>query len=267
METPSILLNGTGNVTRYNNAIKNTTTIPDPYTINFDGPIPSKVKKYLLRIINTSFDSTFIFSIDNHWLQIVGADFVPIHPYQNTSVLVGIGQRYHVIVTAQPNSTESPLDPNGNYWIRTWKADCFGFNSTQASNGYEKSGILRYGSSQAQPNTTEWSDISHACSDETYGSLCPYLPWAVGKPPVNDEVGGVGENFTVQGAPKGANFFPLARISMGGDTFNPLMVEYGDPTFLHLNYTGKWNPLSVVIPEDYENNDWVSYQTPGTRCI
>ena len=48
-------------------------------------------KKYLLRLINTSVDTTFIFSIDNHTMQVVGSDFVPIHPYMKNHVLVGIG--------------------------------------------------------------------------------------------------------------------------------------------------------------------------------
>ena len=47
--------------------------------------------RYLLRLINTSVDSTFIFSIDGHNLTVIGMDFVPIEPYTNTSVLIGIG--------------------------------------------------------------------------------------------------------------------------------------------------------------------------------
>ena len=49
-------------------------------------------KKYLLRLINTSVDSTWIFSIDNHLMQVVGADFVPIEPYKKNHLLVGIGE-------------------------------------------------------------------------------------------------------------------------------------------------------------------------------
>ncbi|KAI9770556.1 MAG: hypothetical protein M1840_003146 [Geoglossum simile] len=106
LENPSILLNGTGNVTRYNNNVPAPLRIPAPYTIHFDRPKKGVAKRYLLRIINTSFDSTFVFSIDNHILEIVESDFVPIHPYRNTSVLIGIGQRYHVIVRRTPNPTE-----------------------------------------------------------------------------------------------------------------------------------------------------------------
>jgi hypothetical protein len=260
-------LNGIGNVTRYNNSVKNKLPVPNPYTINFDPPAQyRRPKRYLLRLINTSFEATFVFSIDNHLLQIVGADFVPIYSYLNTSVLVGIGQRYHVIVTADPRFNGNPLPEDGNYWIRTWRANCFGFDPSKASQGYETTGILRYGSSQALPTTNAWEDISFRCSDETYTSLKPILPWTVG-PPVNDPSGKVGENFTVQVKGSKDTIFPLAKFSMGGDDFNPLQIDYGNPIFLHLNYTGRWNPLWVVFPENYTSKDWVSSQLLGRRSM
>lgn len=236
--------------------------MPSPHTITFDRPTASRAKRYLLRLINTSFESTFVFSIDNHLLQIVGADFVPIHPYMNTSVLVGIGQRYHVIVTADPISNPgSPIAGDGNYWIRTWRSDCFLPQNHQ--NGSEKSGILRYnGSSEALPTSNTWGpnpygNISLRCSDETYSSLEPILPWTVG-PAANAPSDKIGESFTVQSDFGPKNIFPLALFSMGGDDFNPLQTEYGNPTFLKLAFSGKRNPLSVVIPENFTDTDWVS---------
>jgi len=78
----------------------------------------------------------------------------------------------------------------------------------------------------------------------------------VGKP-ANDPTGGVGENFTVQFKNGQSTIFPLAKFSMGADDFDPLQIDYGNPIFLKLNYTGKWNPLWVVIPENYKSTDWV----------
>lgn len=192
-------------------------------------------------------------------LQIVGADFVPIYPYRNTSVLVGIGQRYHVIVEAN-----DPLHRDGNYWIRTWRANCFHFPN--GSLGYEKTGILRYHQSDALPTTQPWNGVSLRCSDETYTSLKPIVPWTVG-PPANDPSGGVGENLTVQFQANQNTIFPLAKFSIGGDDFNPLRIDYGNPTFLHLNYTGKWNPLWVVFPESYTEKDWVSFKLRVQRSM
>lgn len=178
---------------------------------------------------------------------------MPIYPYKNTSVLVGIGQRYHVIVEA--NATHPSED--GNYWIRTWKANCFNFDQSKASPGYETTGILRYNSSsQALPTTSAWENVSLACSDETYTSLVPILPWTVG-PAANDKSGQVGQNFSVL-AHKTPTIYPLAVFSIGGVDFNPLKIDYSNPTFLNLNYTGKWNPLWVIFSENYTDKDWVS---------
>lgn len=44
-------------------------------------------RRYLLRLINTSTASTFVFSIDKHILQVVAMDFVPIEPYVSPAVL------------------------------------------------------------------------------------------------------------------------------------------------------------------------------------
>jgi hypothetical protein len=191
-----------------------------------------------------------------------GADFVPITPYKNTSVLVGIGQRYHVIVEAIPVSNGSgPPPTDDTYWIRTWKADCFRFNNSAipplVSPGYEKTGILRYGNSQDIPRSTNWplkKNVSLDCSDETYSSLKPILPWKVGNP-ANDPLN---TNLTVQIKFKQNTIFPLALFSIDGDDFNPLQIEYDNPIFLKLNYTGKWDPLWCVIPENYTSTDWVS---------
>ena len=62
---PTILLNGKGNITRTVGK-PNKLKVPKPETIYFDGKKQpnGKYKKYLLRLINTSFDSTFVFSID-----------------------------------------------------------------------------------------------------------------------------------------------------------------------------------------------------------
>ena len=253
LSNASILLNGVGNITRYNNSFKAPLKIPDPYTLNFEAPAKgSRAKRYLLRLINTSFESTFIFSIDGHKLQVIEVDFVPIKTYNTTSILVGIGQRYHVIVTA-----DDPLPDAEAYWIRTWKANCFGFDQTDASPGYEKTGIVRYDYSEAIPSTTAWDNVPFACSDEPYENLQPILKWTVGNP-VNDPAGSVGENFTVQFKGGQSSIFPLAKFSMGGQDFNPLAIDYSNPTFLNLDYTGKWNPLWVVIPENYKSTDWVS---------
>jgi hypothetical protein len=156
-----------------------------------------KGKRYLLRLINTSTDTAFVFSIDNHNLTVIESDFVPIKPYTNTSVLIGIGkrtvysavyplcsiltkligQRYHVIVEATP----SEISPDGNYWIRTVPAKgCEVFPVEQKYTVKNATtGIIRYDpESQADPDTQP-HEFAIECSDETYSSLQPILNWTV----------------------------------------------------------------------------------------
>jgi len=51
-----------------------------------------KGKKYRLRLINTSVDSNFRVSIDNHPLTIMTSDFVPVKSIQRDWVLLSIGK-------------------------------------------------------------------------------------------------------------------------------------------------------------------------------
>ncbi len=262
LENPDILLNGRGNVTNYDNSIQNTTEIKPPYHITFEGPEKGRTnKKYLMRIINTSFDTTFRFSIDNHMLQVVSADFVPIQPYQSKSILIGIGQRYNVIVEATPQRTDDTgkLDPNGNYWIRTEIAPCF-FSNQNGSAGYEKTGILRYNSSStAYPTSEAWDKVPVDCRDEHPENLNPIFQWQVENPLDNGALRGDGNLFEFwRSEDAGVDDFPLAKWSLedkGG--FSPLRVDYSDPTFFHLDNKGSWPPLWNIVAKQFTSKDWV----------
>ncbi|KXJ91823.1 multicopper oxidase-domain-containing protein [Microdochium bolleyi] len=275
LKFPSILLNGHGNVTRVNNYIKAALEIPKPYELDFESveEVPTalgKPKKYLLRIINTSFSSTFIFSIDNHYLNMASADFVPIEPYQNTSLLVGIGQRYNVIVEAQPETTghDNPIPEDGNFWIRTWLAEgCSGGLKDSASPGYEKAGVLRYHkSSMAEPRSKPWPKVAKKCSDEDAKSLRPILKWNI----THAANGGDGQRFRLE-SQTGDPFYPLAFFAFdmrGGSDFKPLKIDYSDPMFFHLNETKRtsWPEQWAVVPEDYKADDWVFLVLTGNNA-
>jgi hypothetical protein len=270
LENPDILLNGHGNVTNYNNTIQNTTEIRPPYSINFEGPKLGRTnKKYLLRIINTSFDTTFRFSIDNHMLHVVSADFVPILPYQSKSILIGIGQRYNVIVEAAPLNTPDTgkLDPEGNYWIRTEIAPCF-FSNQPGSPGYEKTGILRYNSeSKAYPTSDAWDKVPADCKDEDPQKLVPIFQWQVDRPPINAQ--GDGKKFEFwRSDTVGSEYYPLAKWSLADkDVFTPLRVNYSDPTFFHLDNKGEWPFLWNIVAKQVTNKDWVSLAIFGGYCL
>ena len=51
-----------------------------------------KGKRYLIRLVNSSAGSMFIFSIDGHNLTVIANDLVPIRPYTTKSIFIGIGQ-------------------------------------------------------------------------------------------------------------------------------------------------------------------------------
>ena len=81
----NILLNGKG---RYNNLdLDHPIGLPERYSKVF-----RRGKRYLLRLINTSLDTTFVFAIDGHNVTVIGSDFVPIVPYNTSYVLVDTGR-------------------------------------------------------------------------------------------------------------------------------------------------------------------------------
>lgn len=67
--------------------------------------------RYRIRLVNAAADTHFRFMIDNHTLEVIATDFVPIVPYNTTDVSIGMGQRYDVIVTAKDLTS-------GNFWMR-----------------------------------------------------------------------------------------------------------------------------------------------------
>ena len=150
-------------------------------------PLFSKVfekgKRYLLRLINSSAESDFIFSIDNHELEVISNDLVAIKPFKTDSIHIGIGQRYSVVVQANP----SPVQQDGNYWIRTQTSDRCGNISNGAYD--HRTGIIRYNAkSTTLPTSTGPTDLNTACEDIPTASLVPVVPWQVDRHAVNNVV-------------------------------------------------------------------------------
>jgi hypothetical protein len=169
-------------------------------------------------------------------------------------VSIGIGQRYNVILIAQPINLPTKTVPK-SFWMRAYRPKCFNAN-TIPSEGYEKAGLVFYDGETRRPDptlTSPWPLDTSVCADEPYESLHPVVPWQVGKDPAKEET-----QLEVQ-LKKDPNIFPLALFSIGGDDFNPLAIDYSSPMALHFNYDGLWNPRWVVYPEDYNPTDWVSF--------
>lgn len=234
---------------------------------------PGKKRLYLLRIINTSFTTEITFSIDNHYLSVVEADFVPVvNTTRVSSILVAIGQRYHVIVEAEPQGENIPDDMN--FWIRTNGSWC-GDDVVGSQPGYERTGVLYYDKrSDTDPTSCIWPDIPDQCVDILSTQLEPAYAWQVEAPKNGPSFGKqkhVGEELQVGGFLKSPNTtYALGHFALNrpGSKFTPFQTTYGNPTFLNLdNFDGDdpdsadWPAGWVVIPEDFTSNDYVSLQS------
>ncbi|KAL3293675.1 laccase 2 [Colletotrichum asianum] len=226
---------------------------------NFAGSFPKerfnmtveKNKKYILRVINTSVDTTWIFSIDNHNFTVMTTDFVPIEPYNATHIVVGIGQRYHLVLHAKPTDWDKmPASSDGNYWIRMVPAHgCKGFE--QGNEPDERQGILRYNASSTSVPTTFRTNYSLACRDEHYDDLKPILRWDIQKVELDPPsmYYNIGKQNELERPALMNNF---SWWSFGKD---PLWLNFSNPTILNLDNT-TWDKDYVVVTED-KKDAWV----------
>lgn len=88
-------------------------------------------RKYRLRLVNIAVDNYIQVSLDNHPFEVIAADYVPIQPFSAEWLVMGIGQRYDVIITANQTA--------GNYWFRSnVSSDC------QSENAFHGRAIWSY---------------------------------------------------------------------------------------------------------------------------
>jgi len=125
--------------------------------------------KYLLRLVNTAIEGYIRFAIDGHNFSVIANDFVPIVPYTTDNLLIGIGQRYEIVVEAN-----QAVD---NYWLRAiWQTACIG-----NGNANNILGIVRYdGADTTSDPTTTVGDYANSCGDESLSNLVPHLNLTVG---------------------------------------------------------------------------------------
>ncbi|KAF7883499.1 uncharacterized protein EAF02_005419 [Botrytis sinoallii] len=189
--------------------------------------------KYRLRLINVGIDSHFEFAIDGHTLTVIANDLVPIVPYTTDTLLIGIGQRYDVIVEANAAAD--------NYWIRgNWGTTCSA--NMEAANA---TGILRYDSSSTADPTSVGTTPRGTCEDEPVASLVPHLALDVGAYSLVDEE--VSFAFT--------NYFTWTINS------SSLLLDWSSPTTLKIfnNETIFPTEYNVVPLEQTNNEEWVVY--------
>ncbi|RIB08213.1 Multicopper oxidase [Gigaspora rosea] len=121
-----------------------------------------KGKKYRFRIINTSGEAFFVFSIDGHKMKVIEVEGTYVQPFEVTKLPLHIAQRYSVIVEADQDAKD--------YWIRaTMSSECIPNNGNTTINhdsaiNYNVTGILSYeGSSDKSPDSTPYTDDVTPC--------------------------------------------------------------------------------------------------------
>ncbi|OTB09364.1 putative multicopper oxidase [Hypoxylon sp. CI-4A] len=191
------------------NALINGTNVYNDTGSRFETSFTSGTS-YRLRLVNTAIDTHFKFSIDNHTLQVIAADLVPIQPYTTTVLDIAIAQRYDVIVTADQASLAD------SFWLRADPQTACSSNA----NADNIQGIVRYTDDTADPTTSPW-DYTISCSEET-DNLVPYHSKTVGSSSdINQEEAAT---TTVDGLFK----WTLNSTSMQVDWTNPTLLQVID---------------------------------------
>ncbi|PYH37300.1 multicopper oxidase [Aspergillus neoniger CBS 115656] len=205
--------------------------INGPASSNYDVDAGS----YRLRLVNGGMSNLFRFMIDDHNLTVIAADFVPIEPYNTTSLNIGVGQRYDVIVTA--NQAHAGSD----FWMRAIPQEaCAEIENTEIKGifHYEQPNIV-----VATPTTTAYN-YTDSCYDEPLSSMVPV---------VAIDASGVG--FTSHNeANVIMNSAGLYKWYMGPTTFK---AEWDNPTLLQIAHGNtSWTKTSHVV-EVEGNGKWV----------
>lgn len=150
----------------------------------------------------------FKFSIDNHTMTVIEADLVPIVPYTTTTLNIGMGQRYDVIVKADQGAVAK------DFWMRAIPQRACSYVGAVSN----IKGIVHYEGSTETPTTMGYS-YTDECVDEPHASLVPHVKKTVGPSTIS-------ERQTVTAAKNSDGLF---RWTVNG---TPMNVEWGNPVSL-----------------------------------
>ncbi|GAB1731450.1 hypothetical protein NU195Hw_g1064t1 [Hortaea werneckii] len=196
-----------------------------------------KGKKYRLRLINTSVDNYIRVSLDGHNMTVMTTDFIPVKPFDVQTILIGIGQRYDVVIKANQAS--------GNYWFRANVAsDCL-----SANNFYAKA-IWSYSDAPSGEPTTSGHPEPSDCKEPSQAA--PYWVQPVPSGTFDNAKSSLDVGITqAQFPPGGDSLFvwALGNSSMNVDWEKPTLQYFAEnnddyETRMNVHYTtneGKWN--------------------------
>ncbi|KAK4178282.1 laccase lac5 [Triangularia setosa] len=130
-------------------------------------------KTHRLRLVNTGGDGVQRFTIDGHTFTVIAEDFTPVKPYKTNMVILGVGQRTDVLVTANVGKSDSA------FWMRSNLTNCSPNRQPNAVAAvyYDKADTDKAPTSQAW-NIPE----DPSCTNEDLAKTEPLYPMAVPKP-------------------------------------------------------------------------------------
>ncbi|KAM0704513.1 hypothetical protein Q7P35_008747 [Cladosporium inversicolor] len=202
----------------------------------------TKGKKYRLRLVNIAVDSYIRVSLDSHILTVMTSDFVPINPFTTKWILLGIGQRYDVVIHAD--------QPSGNYWFRTEsQTGCF---SSNAATGLA---IWSYADAVAgTPGSSAWQEPS-GCIEPP---MSPYWKQPVPSASFQNTLDTKITNAVV--TPDGNSMVVWALNK-------PIWVDYANPTMQYLmegntSYPDTYNVINTNGEGSW--NYWLITSDPDT---
>ncbi|KAG6354548.1 hypothetical protein INS49_004565 [Diaporthe citri] len=180
---------------------------------------------YRMRLVNAAVDTHWKFSIDNHTIGVIAMDLVPIVPYNTTTLSIGIGQRYDIIIY-----TEGMTDIATDFWMRAIPQTACSDND----NADNIKGIISYGTTVSTPSTTAY-DYTDSCDDEHVSTLVPCLSKTV-----SGSTWDIDEAATVSKNDDGYFRWYLNSTTME--------VKWANPTLAQIyNGTTSWDNSSAVV--------------------
>jgi len=197
-------------------------------------------KKYRLRLINTSVDNYIRVSLDSHVMTVMTSDFIPIKPFSVETLLVGIGQRYDVVINANQTA--------GNYWFRANVAtDCL------SANNFYGQAIWSYSSVTAGTPTSSQYSTPSDCSEPS--GIAPY--WVQPVPSGTFETAKGTFNVGLTEATTVPNGDAVVVWALGNQSMN---ADWEQPTLQYLmngntNYTARMNVYDAASEGNW--NYWV----------
>ncbi|KAJ5110489.1 hypothetical protein N7532_001024 [Penicillium argentinense] len=223
--TPNSLINGTNT---WNEEDARFETVFNPGT------------RYRMRLVNAGAYQHFRFMIDNHTMEVMANDFVPIHPFNTTQLSIGMGQRYDIILTGKQIKA-------GNFWMRAIPQSAC--SETDATDKVK--GIIRYDNTSATDPTTSAYSYSDSCADEDPSNLISYLKLDASETYTYQ----TGENVEVQ-VTDNAMLWLMNKTSFHTQWEYPslLQVAQGNTTWLkkqrviHLPAADKWVYMVIHSP-------------------